>query len=103
MSKPTLIFLLKMLQTASVEGTVERPMKAPREDVSTEIWNLPNSLTLFRIFLVPFLVVVLLTKFYGRECGGLAISFPAPPPAFPDAFFPRRYNQITRLGTLLDP
>ena len=36
------------------------------ENVSTEIINLPNSLTLLRIFLVPFLVVVLLTKFYGR-------------------------------------
>jgi len=29
--------------------------------------NLPNALTLLRIFLVPFLVVVLLTKFDGRE------------------------------------
>src|SRR5512146_378777 len=44
-----------------------------REDLSSEILNLPNSLTLFRIFLVPFLVVVLLTKFYGREYAGLAI------------------------------
>jgi len=29
--------------------------------------NLPNSLTLTRIFLVPLLVVVLLTKFEGRQ------------------------------------
>ena len=103
MSKPTLIFLLTMLQTASVEGTVERPMRGPREDVSTEIWNLPNSLTLFRIFLVPFLVVVLLTKFYGREYAGLAIFLLAAITDFFDGFFARRYNQITRLGTLLDP
>src|ERR1044071_4684001 len=100
MSKPTLIFLLKMLQTGSVEGTVERPMKAPREDVSTEIWNLPNSLTLFRIFLVPFLVVVLLTKFYGREYAGLAIFLLAAITDFFDGFFARRYNRMTRLGAL---
>ena len=35
--------------------------------------NLPNALSLLRIFLVPFLVVVLLTKFEGREIVALAI------------------------------
>src|SRR4051812_11202992 len=100
MSKATLIFLFGM----SVEGfgsTVERPMSPPREDVSTEIWNLPNSLTLFRIFLVPFLVVVLLTKFYAREYAGLAIFLLAAITDFFDGYFARRYNKITRLGTLL--
>jgi len=33
--------------------------------------NLPNSLTLTRIFLVPLLVVVLLTKFEGRLIFGV--------------------------------
>ena len=74
-----------------------------REDVSTEIWNLPNSLTLFRIFLVPFLVAVLLTKFSGREYAGLAIFLLAAITDFFDGYFARRYNKITRLGTLLDP
>ena len=39
-----------------------RPVPPP-ETVRIEIWNLPHALTLFRIFLVPVLVVVLLTKF----------------------------------------
>jgi len=39
--------------------------------------NLPNGLTLLRIFLVPFLVVVLLTKFDGREIVGLIIFLTA--------------------------
>ena len=34
--------------------------------------NLPNTLTLVRIFLVPLLVVVLLTQFAGREIFGVA-------------------------------
>jgi CDP-diacylglycerol--glycerol-3-phosphate 3-phosphatidyltransferase len=75
----------------------------PREDVSTEIVNLPNSLTLLRIFLVPFLVVVLLTKFYGREYVGLAIFLLAAITDFFDGYFARRYNRMTRLGALLDP
>ena len=33
--------------------------------------NLPNSLTVSRIFLVPLLVVVLLTKFEGRQILGV--------------------------------
>jgi CDP-diacylglycerol---glycerol-3-phosphate 3-phosphatidyltransferase len=74
-----------------------------REDLSTEIWNLPNSLTLFRIFLVPFLVVVLLTKFSGREYAGLSIFLVAAITDFFDGYIARRTNKITRLGTLLDP
>ncbi len=71
--------------------------------LSNEIWNLPNALTLFRIFLVPFLVVVLLTKFSGREYAGLAIFLVAAATDFFDGFIARRRNQITRLGQLLDP
>jgi CDP-diacylglycerol---glycerol-3-phosphate 3-phosphatidyltransferase len=74
-----------------------------REDVSAEIVNLPNSLTLLRIFLVPFLVVVLLTKFYGREYVGLGIFLIAAITDFLDGYFARRYNRMTRLGALLDP
>jgi CDP-diacylglycerol--glycerol-3-phosphate 3-phosphatidyltransferase len=75
----------------------------PRNKLSNEIWNLPNALTLFRIFLVPFLVVVLLTKFSGREYAGLAIFLVAAVTDFFDGFIARRRNQITRLGALLDP
>jgi CDP-diacylglycerol---glycerol-3-phosphate 3-phosphatidyltransferase len=75
----------------------------PRETLSNEVWNLPNALTLFRIFLVPFLVVVLLTKFSGREFVGLAIFLMAAITDFFDGWIARRRKQITRLGTLLDP
>ncbi|HEX3580909.1 MAG TPA: CDP-diacylglycerol--glycerol-3-phosphate 3-phosphatidyltransferase [Thermoanaerobaculia bacterium] len=89
-----------MSSEASADLMTKTP---PRENVSTEIVNLPNSLTLLRIFLVPFLVVVLLTKFYGREYVGLAIFLLAAITDFLDGFFARRYNRMTRLGALLDP
>jgi len=82
---------------------IERPRSTHRDNVSTEIWNLPNSLTLLRIFLVPFLVVVLLTKFSSREIVGLSIFLLAAITDFLDGWFARRRGQITRLGTLLDP
>ena len=65
--------------------------------------NLPNSLTLLRIFLVPFLVVVLLTKFDGRETIGLVIFLTATATDFLDGYLARRRGQITTFGTLLDP
>jgi CDP-diacylglycerol---glycerol-3-phosphate 3-phosphatidyltransferase len=65
--------------------------------------NLPNALTLFRIFLVPFLVVVLLTKFEGREIVALAIFLVATATDFFDGWLARRRGEITTLGTLLDP
>src|SRR5437016_10050543 len=90
-------------QSGYSDPTIVLESAPPSLPVSNEIWNLPNALTLFRIFLVPFLVVVLLTKFYGREYAGLAIFLLAAITDFFDGFFARRYNQITRLGTLLDP
>ena len=82
---------------------LSQPPAAKKDDVSTEIWNLPNSLTLLRIFLVPFLVVVLLTKFSAREFVGLGIFLVAAITDFFDGYFARRFNQMTRLGALLDP
>ncbi len=75
----------------------------PPEKLSNEIWNLPNALTLLRIFLVPFLVVVLLTKFSGREYVGLAIFLVAAVTDFFDGWVARRRHQTTRMGALLDP
>src|SRR4051812_6969835 len=77
------------------------PSAAPPEDVRNEIWNLPNSLTLFRIFLVPFMVVVLLTKYSNYL--GLGIFFVAAITDYFDGYFARKYNKMTRLGALLDP
>ena len=75
----------------------------PARQVSLKIKNLPNALTLLRIFLVPILVVVLLTKFTGREYVGLAIFLLAAITDFLDGWIARRYNEVTRLGMLLDP
>ncbi len=82
---------------------IERPQPAPGEKLSTEIWNLPNSLTLLRIFMVPFLVVVLLTKFDGREFVALAIFLVAAVTDFFDGYIARKQGKVTRLGALLDP
>jgi CDP-diacylglycerol--glycerol-3-phosphate 3-phosphatidyltransferase len=65
--------------------------------------NLPNLLSIFRILLVPPLVVVLLTKFEGKEWWGLGLFLLASVMDFLDGYLARRRKQVTRLGTLLDP
>ena len=72
--------------------------------------NLPNTLTLARIFLVPLLVVVLLTKFeaqliFGvpKEVVGAAIFGLAALTDWLDGYLARRRRQITQLGQLMDP
>jgi CDP-diacylglycerol--glycerol-3-phosphate 3-phosphatidyltransferase len=65
--------------------------------------NLPNALTLLRIFLVPVLVVVLFTRarhglFLGAAIFGVGVLTD-----YLDGYFARRRNQVTRLGILLDP
>ena len=72
--------------------------------------NLPNALTVGRIFLVPLLVVVLLTKFEGRlifgvrkELVGAAIFGIASLTDVLDGYIARRRKQVTTLGQLMDP
>jgi len=79
--------------------------------------NLPTTLTISRIFLVPFLVVVLLAPpwnwadnpFFGAESPALrellagAIFLIAMGSDILDGYLARRRNQVTTLGTLLDP
>ncbi|OFW30867.1 MAG: CDP-diacylglycerol--glycerol-3-phosphate 3-phosphatidyltransferase [Acidobacteria bacterium RIFCSPLOWO2_02_FULL_65_29] len=72
--------------------------------------NLPNALTATRIFLVPLLVVVLLTKFEGRmilgvrkELAGAAIFGLASLTDWLDGYFARRRQQVTSIGQVMDP
>src|SRR5262245_15859577 len=64
--------------------------------------NLPNTLTLIRIFLVPVLVAVLLTRTGGVFLGP-AIFLAAVLTDWLDGYLARRRNQITKLGILLYP
>lgn len=71
--------------------------------------NLPNALTLSRIFIVPLLVVVLLTPFSENWLGvprylfGVAIFLAAALTDYLDGRIARSRNQVSRLGQMLDP
>jgi CDP-diacylglycerol---glycerol-3-phosphate 3-phosphatidyltransferase len=65
--------------------------------------NLPNALTLLRIFLVPVLVVLLLTRAQHGLYAGAVVFGVAVATDYLDGYLARRRNEVTRLGMLLDP
>ncbi len=66
--------------------------------------NLPNSLTIARIFLVPFVVVILLTtQIRNWEFWGVTVFLGAAVTDLLDGYLARRRKQVTTLGRLLDP
>ncbi len=74
--------------------------------------NLPNSLTILRIFFVPLLVVVLLTRqpnwdFWGLpvhfEIWGVLILLVSAATDVMDGYIARKRREVTTLGILLDP
>ena len=76
------------------------------------LMNLPNSLTLLRIFFVPLLIVILLTRsptvpMFGFtvhfEVWGVLILLLAAATDWADGYLARRRKQVTTLGILLDP
>ncbi len=74
--------------------------------------NLPNALTLLRIFFVPLLVVVLLTQEPNLDVWGVRVNFEiwgvlillvAAATDWADGYFARKRGEVTTLGILLDP
>jgi len=66
--------------------------------------NLPNSLTLARIFLVPIVVAVLLTvEIRDWAFWGASLFLAAALTDLLDGYLARRRKQVTTLGRLLDP
>ena len=63
-------------------------------------WNIPNTLSLLRIALVPAFMVLYLTHNDGWAFGVLLLSGITD---LLDGFIARRFNQITDCGKLLDP
>jgi CDP-diacylglycerol--glycerol-3-phosphate 3-phosphatidyltransferase len=67
------------------------------------MWNLPNLITLFRIMLIPVLVVVYFLNIPFREAVITSIFVLAALTDWLDGYLARRMNAMTKLGAFLDP
>jgi len=65
--------------------------------------NLPNSLTIIRIILIPVFVVILLVRIpYGDLIAALIFSIAALTDSL-DGYLARKRSEVTTLGVILDP
>lgn len=67
------------------------------------MWNLPNLITLFRIALIPVLVVIYYLAIPHRELILTSIFVLAALTDWLDGFLARRLNAMSQLGAFLDP
>lgn len=65
--------------------------------------NIPNSLTLLRIILIPIFVVVLVLRIPYGDLLAAAIFIIAAFTDSLDGYLARKYKQVTKLGIILDP
>ena len=100
------------IEVYSESDPSRRPVGADASRDLVSAMNLPNSLTVLRIFFVPLLVVVLLTRepnfdFWGLpihfEVWGVLILLVAAATDVMDGYIARKRREITTLGILLDP
>ncbi len=70
------------------------------EQVSNRILTVPNLLSFARLLILPW---VFIEAANGRFARGLAIGFLFGATDFVDGYVARRFDQVTRLGQILDP
>ena len=75
-------------------------LRAQFEDMGQNVWTIPNVLSMLRIIAIPFFVYFFVTKKYLIAVLVILIS------GLTDLFdgkIARKFNQISKLGKLLDP
>ena len=69
-------------------------------EISDRIWTVPNILSFLRLVLVPVFLVLIIT---GQDLWALIVLVFSSLTDYLDGVIARRFQQITRLGQLLDP
>ena len=65
--------------------------------------NLPNTLTMIRVIMIPLFVVAMLLDFNGSDYVAAGLFIAACVTDFFDGYLARKYNQITTFGKFMDP
>lgn len=69
-------------------------------ELSNRVFTVPNILSFARLLLVPVFLVLLMQ---GRDAAALTVLVVSSLTDFLDGYIARRFNQMSRLGQLLDP
>ena len=102
MSAPEPVFETTSLDAKQRDGMFTQQSNTPASHRSSHL-NWPNKITLIRIFLVPILLVFLISPHGWYPVIAATIFVIAAFTDWLDGHLARSTNQITRLGQLLDP
>ena len=75
-------------------------MKEKIRKLFTNVWTIPNVLTMIRLILIPVFVVLF---FRGQKIAALGVFVAASLTDMLDGYLARKLNQITDFGKLFDP
>jgi cardiolipin synthase len=70
------------------------------QSVGAQVWTIPNVLSMLRLLLVPVFLVLVVR---GAYVAALIVLIVASLSDLLDGYLARRFDQVTRLGQLLDP
>ena len=86
-----------------ISHTVNYKTPLASQESHPQNFNLPNSLTIFRILLIPVFLIVFTSSSWNSTLLPAVIFSIAALTDLLDGYLARRNNQITNLGRLLDP
>lgn len=73
---------------------------AEDQAVGDQVWTVPNIISMFRLVLIPVFAVLIFTE---RDIAAIVVLFVAGFTDWVDGVIARAFNQVSRLGQLLDP
>ncbi|NLH68624.1 MAG: CDP-alcohol phosphatidyltransferase family protein [Brooklawnia sp.] len=79
---------------------MSQPVKRDAVEVSNRIWTIPNALSFLRLLGVPVFFVLIIRQY---DIAAVVLLAVASLTDWVDGRIARRFNQITRLGQMLDP
>jgi len=87
-------------QAGEQPETDQRVTVVPRRSGADRIWTIPNALSFLRLLGVPFFLLLILVE---RDVAAVVVLGVASLSDLVDGRIARRFNQISRLGEVLDP
>jgi cardiolipin synthase len=83
--------------------TSRKPIREVSLGSSGKIMNVPNLLTLFRLFLIPVFIIVFFSSLSNSLLWGTLIFLLAGFTDILDGYIARKYKIVTKWGTAMDP
>ena len=91
------------LREAASGGAAHGLAGGPVPEETNRIWTVPNLLSFLRLALIPLMVWLILGATQASQGWGIALLVALVATDWIDGWVARRFNQVSKLGKILDP